>query len=171
MADDPRPYRSAAGAAVFGPDGRVFLGRRLRGQVGTWQMPQGGIDAGETPLEAARRELAEETGIIAVSLLAEHPDWLTYELPPDLDPPPRWADRYRGQRQRWFAFRYDGRDADIDLATEHPEFDAWRWATLDEAVAAVVAFKRPVYEALAMAFAPIAARLAAGHDASPSDRA
>jgi len=152
------PLRPAVGIALFGPDGRVFIGRRLRGQVGTWQMPQGGIDEGEAPLGAALRELVEETGIDAVRVLAELPEWLTYELPPDTDPLPRWASRYRGQRQRWFAMRFLGTDASIDLATEHPEFDAWRWIPLAETPALVVPFKRSVYQRVAEAFAPFGLR-------------
>jgi putative (di)nucleoside polyphosphate hydrolase len=150
------PLRPAVGIALFGPDGGVFMGRRVRGQIGTWQMPQGGIDEGEEPLEAAMRELAEETGIVEVRLLAELPEWLTYDLPPDTDPMPRWASRYRGQSQRWFAMRFLGEETSIDLATGRPEFDAWRWVPLAETPDLVVPFKRPVYERVVEAFAPFA---------------
>lgn len=153
---DVLPLRPAVGIALFSTDGRVFVGRRLRGRVGTWQMPQGGIDDGETPLDAALRELAEETGIVDIVVMGELPEWLTYELPPGLESPPRWSARYRGQRQRWFAMRYRGTDADIDLDVAHPEFDAWRWVTLVEAVDLVVPFKRALYERVAEAFAPYA---------------
>jgi putative (di)nucleoside polyphosphate hydrolase len=149
------------GIALFGPDGRVFVGRRVRGQPGTWQMPQGGIDEGESPIEAALRELHEETGVDAVSVLVELPEWLDYDLPADLDPMPKWTARFAGQRQRWFAMRHDGTDADIDLGTAHPEFDAWRWVPLEDTISLVVPFKRPVYERVVEAFAPIARRLAA----------
>jgi putative (di)nucleoside polyphosphate hydrolase len=161
----PLPLRPAAGIALFRDDGRVFVGRRVRGQVGTWQMPQGGIDDGEAPLAAALRELAEETGIASVRVLAELPEWLTYELPPDLERLPRWASRYRGQQQRWFAMQYLGDDLAIDLATEHPEFDDWRWVRLEETPALVVPFKRGVYERVVAAFSGLAAELAREHAA------
>jgi putative (di)nucleoside polyphosphate hydrolase len=168
MTDDRSslPLRPAVGIAVFSHDGRVFVGRRLRGQVGTWQMPQGGIDDGETPLGAALRELEEETGIVDILVLGEIPEWLTYELPTDAPYTPRWASRYRGQAQRWFAVRYLGEDAAIDLRTEHPEFDAWRWVTLAEACELVVAFKRPVYDRVAEAFEVYAQRV---DDQGPTD--
>lgn len=154
------PLRDSVGILVFSADGRVFVGRRLRGAIGTWQPPQGGIDPGETPLQAARRELHEETGIRSVSFLAEDDAWLTYELPDDLEHPPRWAERFRGQRLRWFAFRFDGVDAEVDLATDHPEFSAWRWVPLAELPRLGVTFKRPVYARVAETFAPLAASLA-----------
>jgi putative (di)nucleoside polyphosphate hydrolase len=154
--DGELPLRPAVGVALFSADGRVFVGRRLRGASGTWQMPQGGIDEGEEPIDAARRELAEETGIVDVSVLAELPEWLTYELPDGLPDPPRWRSRYRGQRQRWFAFRYRGTDDAIDLAVEEPEFDAWRWVPLAEVVDLIVPFKREVYARVVEAFAPFA---------------
>jgi putative (di)nucleoside polyphosphate hydrolase len=158
--------RPAVGVALFGPAGRVFIGRRLRGQAGTWQMPQGGIDEGETPIDAALRELREETGVRAVTFLAELPEWLAYDLPADLDPMPKWAARFAGQRQRWFAMQHDGVDADIDLASDHPEFDAWRWVALGDTPALVVPFKRAVYERVVEAFLPIARRLASEADES-----
>jgi putative (di)nucleoside polyphosphate hydrolase len=153
---DGLPLRPSVGVALFSADGRVFVGRRLRGRAGTWQMPQGGIDEGEAPIEAALRELREETGIVDVTVLAELPEWLTYELPEGISDPPRWRGRYRGQRQRWFALRYRGTDEAIDLAVEDPEFDAWRWVPLAEVVDLIVPFKRDVYAKVAEAFAPLA---------------
>ena len=147
------PLRPAAGVALFDPAGRVFVGRRIRGRSDTWQMPQGGIDPGETPLEAARRELAEETGVTEVAVLGEAAGWFEYELPADTVDRPKWAARYRGQRQKWFAMRYLGLDEDIDLATDHPEFSDWRWVPLEDTVELVVPFKRAVYRQVIEAFA------------------
>jgi len=159
-APDERPFRPSVGILVFADDGRILVGRRLRGAVGTWQPPQGGIDPGETPLRAALRELQEETGIVSVEPIAESAGWYTYELPSDLPDPPRWAARYRGQQQRWVALRFTGSDSEIDLATDHPEFSAWRWASLAELPTMGVAFKRSVYEQVAAEFAGLAAMIA-----------
>lgn len=170
-AADPRSYRPSVGCCVFNAGGLVWVGRRVRSGAG-WQMPQGGIDDGETPLTAGLRELAEETGIRSVVLLGETSDWLTYDLPPDLPHPPRWAAEYRGQRQKWLALRFVGSEDEIDLdANNHPEFDAWRWVPLAEVPQLVVPFKRPVYERVAAEFTrfarPTAVR-SAEHE-SPGD--
>ena len=151
------PYRPGVGVVLFRADGLVFVGRRrkhVREEV--WQFPQGGIDDGEEPLAAALRELREETGIrpSKVEVLAARPGTVEYDLSPDL-PPPRWADRYRGQRQQWFALRFLGTDADIDLESHHPEFDAYRWVTLEDGVAGAVGFKREAYELVGTAFAEV----------------
>ena len=152
--------RPGVGVVVLRDDGRVFVGRRIR-RVATevWQFPQGGVDKGEAPFDAALRELQEETGIepAKVELVAELPEPVEYELPPDLDKPPRWAKRYRGQRQRWFALRFLGEDGDIRLDLDpHPEFDAWRWAELADLPALAVGFKRAIYQVLARSFARFA---------------
>jgi putative (di)nucleoside polyphosphate hydrolase len=150
-------YRPCVGIALFNRDGKVFLGRRC-GQSGehAWQMPQGGIDEGETPLDAASRELREETGVSAVTLLAEAPEWLAYDLPKALLRP-SWRGRYRGQTQKWFAFRHEGSDADINVLNpgggHKAEFEAWRWAELADAPDLIVPFKREVYVKVAILFA------------------
>ena len=155
------PYRDNVGAVLFNADGRVFIGRRANlpagaPNLGTWQFPQGGIDAGENPRTAVMRELTEEIGTARAEVMAEHEDWLTYDLPPELLGKV-WSGKYRGQRQRWFALRFTGVDADIRLdAHDEVEFDAWRWAALAEVPALVVAFKRPVYAVLARVFAGFA---------------
>jgi len=155
------PYRPNVGAALFNRRGRLFVARRadlpnLGGAPGGWQMPQGGIDAGEDPRVAVLRELAEEIGTDRADIVGEHPDWLTYDLPPELVGK-ALGGRYRGQRQRWFALRFRGSDADIRLDRDaHPEFDTWRWADLAELPALAVWFKRPIYEVLAVSFARFA---------------
>jgi putative (di)nucleoside polyphosphate hydrolase len=167
MKTDDLPYRRNVGAVVFNRVGRVFLGRRRKRRGGMelvagheWQMPQGGIDEGETPIEAARRELFEETNIASVVLLAEAPGWLTYDLPPEALAG-RWKGRYRGQTQKWFAFRFEGEDSQIDIERPgdgafEPEFDAWRWEAIEGLPGLIVPFKRPVYEAVVVAFKGLA---------------
>ena len=155
------PYRPNVGAVLFNRRGQVFVARRAdmpnaEGAAGGWQLPQGGIDAAEDPRLALMRELKEEIGTDQATIIGEHPDWLTYELPPELLGR-TLGGRYRGQRQRWFALRFTGVDSDIRLDLDpHPEFDAWRWAELSELPALAVPFKRAIYEALAVTFAPFA---------------
>lgn len=155
------PYRPNVGAVLFGPDGRVLVCRRAdlpnaEGAPGGWQLPQGGMDEGEDPRVAVMRELAEEIGTDRAVIIGEHPGWLTYDLPPELLGV-ALGGRYRGQRQKWFALRFLGSDADIRLdADPHPEFDAWRWAELAELPALAVAFKRAIYTELARSFARFA---------------
>jgi putative (di)nucleoside polyphosphate hydrolase len=164
MSDD-LPYRPCVGVALVNRAGDVFIGHRKRKRGGerlderSWQMPQGGIDEGEAPLDAARRELWEETNIRSVELIAELPEWQSYDLPEEARG--RWAGRYRGQTQKWFLFRFLGLDSEIDV--RHPaggahgaEFDDWRWERFDRLPDVVVLFKRQVYEAVVAAFAPLA---------------
>ena len=156
------PYRDNVGAVLFNRDGCVFVARRAdlpnaEGAAGGWQLPQGGMDPGEDPRVAVLRELAEEIGTDKAEILAEHDAWLTYDLPPELIGK-ALGGRYRGQRQRWFALRFLGEDSDIRLdADPHPEFDAWRWARLEELPGLAVHFKRAIYEELVRAFARFAA--------------
>ena len=155
------PYRPNVGAALFNRDGLVFVARRANlpnaeGAPGGWQLPQGGIDPGEDPRTAVLRELAEEIGTHHARVIGEHPEWLCYDLPPHLVGV-AFGGRYRGQRQRWFALRFEGTDDEIRLDLDpHPEFDAWRWAELAELPGLAVGFKRPIYELLAVSFAPFA---------------
>ncbi len=146
LAAPPRPYRAGVGIVLLNDRGLVFVGRRVD-TPGAWQMPQGGIDRGETPREAAIRELAEETGTDKAELIAESRGWLSYDLPPAIAARV-WRGRYRGQRQKWFVFRFTGSDADIDIASAHPEFDAWKWAPPGEIADQIVPFKRALYRAL-----------------------
>jgi putative (di)nucleoside polyphosphate hydrolase len=151
-------YRPNVGVVLFHRDGRVWLGQRANtpGPY-NWQFPQGGVDPGEDLEAAARRELAEETGASTVSYLGRTDGWITYDYPPEFAG--RKASRgYRGQRQVWFAFRFDGEEAEFDLeAHAEPEFAAWRWGYLGETPELIVPFKRPVYEAVVRAFSPFAA--------------
>jgi putative (di)nucleoside polyphosphate hydrolase len=155
------PYRDNVGAVLFSRAGLVLVARRAdlpnaEGAAGGWQLPQGGLDPGEDPRLALFRELEEEIGTARAEILAEHPDWLRYDLPPGLIGR-ALGGRYRGQRQRWFALRFTGEDADIRLDLDpHPEFDAWRWAELAELPGLAVDFKRPIYEVLARDFARFA---------------
>lgn len=142
---DKKPYRRGVGIMLLDGKGRIFVGRRID-TPGAWQMPQGGIDKGETPQEAAVRELYEEVGTKKAAILAETQDWLTYELPGDLHLQ-AWGGRYRGQQQKWFAMRFLGEDRDIRLDLHQPEFDAWKWCTREELLRDIVEFKRPLYEA------------------------
>jgi putative (di)nucleoside polyphosphate hydrolase len=127
----------------------VFVGRRIDMPPGfsAWQMPQGGIDPGETPVQAALRELYEETGTDKAEIIGETRDWLCYDLPAPLAVT-AWKGRYRGQRQKWFLMRFLGTDIDIDLQRHHAEFDAWKWIEPEELPGLIVAFKRPIYVAV-----------------------
>lgn len=140
------PYRRGVGVMLANSQGHVFVGQRIDNDTPAWQMPQGGVDKGETPREAALRELWEETGVSGhlVTVEAKTRDWLLYELPHDIVPH-IWKGRYKGQKQKWFLLRFQGTDADIDIATDHPEFSKWRWLPPDQLVAQIVPFKRDVY--------------------------
>ena len=149
-------YRPCVGIALFNRDGMVFVGRRRSRRTPDasmaghqWQMPQGGIDLGELPQAAALRELQEETNVSSVSFLAEAPHWLNYDLPTTLSTR-TWKGRYKGQTQKWFAFRFEGNDSEIDILTpgggQKPEFEEWRWERLERLPELIIPFKRDVYE-------------------------
>jgi putative (di)nucleoside polyphosphate hydrolase len=163
---ETKPYRPNVGIALFNPSGEVLIGRRFRDDGPEivlpgleWQMPQGGVDPGEDPRDTARRELWEETGVRDAAFLGET-DWLTYEFPPYDGPATHRLARFRGQRQKWFALRFAGRDQDIDPLTSRngqpAEFDAWRWERLDRVPELVVPFRRDVYREVARQFAEFA---------------
>ncbi len=147
------PYRPCVGLVVARPDGTVFAGRRIDNPGDAWQMPQGGIDRGETAQDAALRELGEETGIpsSAVSIVAEAPEWIRYDLPQELVPR-IWKGRFRGQEQRWFLMRFEGPDDLIDIHGRHAEFSAWAWMRPERLIERIVPFKRQTYEAVFSAF-------------------
>ncbi len=148
------PYRRCVGIVLANKAGLVFIGRR-NDETQAWQMPQGGIDAGETPEQAAIRELEEETGATKTRVLAESAAWYDYDLPRELVPQ-TWGGRFRGQSQRWFLLEHLGKDKDIHPeSVHHPEFDAWKWAPIDELPGLAVAFKRSVYEAVVKEFGPL----------------
>ncbi|CAA7621140.1 RNA pyrophosphohydrolase [Magnetospirillum sp. LM-5] len=149
-----RPYRLGVGLVLFNAEGLVFTARRIDTKEPAWQFPQGGIDEGEEPLEAALREMKEEIGTDKAEVIAESRDWISYDLPPDLADKV-WKGRFRGQKQKWYALKFLGSDADIDIDTEHPEFSEWRWMKLAEVPALIVPFKRSLYDQVVAEFSGI----------------
>ena len=144
------PYRRGVGVALINRAGKVFVAERID-TPGAWQMPQGGIDKGERPRTAAKRELWEETGTKKAKIVAETRGWLKYDLPADLRNKV-WKGRFRGQEQKWFLMQFTGRDADIDIATEHREFAAWKWARFEDLPKLIVGFKRDIYAQVVATF-------------------
>ncbi|MFZ5835165.1 MAG: RNA pyrophosphohydrolase [Pseudomonadota bacterium] len=163
----PEHYRPCAGIFLLNARGQVFAGRRndvdtdeiIRRLIDKpWQLPQGGIDPGETPEMAAMRELQEEVGTRNATLLAQSRQWHCYDLPHEIAAM-KWSGRYRGQAQKWFALRFNGADSEINIATAHPEFDAWKWVDIDAVCALAVAFKREIYARIVDEFRPHAIAL------------
>lgn len=157
------PYRLSAGIMLINRDNLVWIGSRVSIKLSgsdesanRWQMPQGGITSGEDPAQAALRELEEETGVRSARIIAEARDWLSYDLP--VNALQSLGGKYRGQRMKWFAVRFLGEDDEININADHgggPEFDSWRWASIDELAGLIVPFKRPVYEAVVEQFRPL----------------
>ena len=150
---EQRPYRPCVGIFLLNNDGLVFAGRRIDSRAEAWQMPQGGIDAGESPLQACMREMREEIGTNTAELVSQHNDWLYYDIPLPLADR-LWQGRYKGQKQKWMALRFTGDDSDINIATEEPEFCEWKWLPPHDLVDLAVPFKRDVYQNVLAAFAP-----------------
>ena len=158
-----KPYRRNVGIALFNASGKVLIGRRFRDDGPEiilpgleWQMPQGGIDTGENPRDAVKRELWEETGVANADYLGET-DWLNYEFPAFTGPSSHRLAKFRGQRQKWFALRFLGEDRDIDLHTHEPEFAEWKWVDMAQLAGLIVPFKRDTYAAVIAAFRGLAA--------------
>ncbi len=148
---DERPFRPCVGIFLINSDGKIFVGARNDLPGDHWQMPQGGIDEGETPEVAAFREMEEEIGTAKAEIISAYENWIYYRLPPELSKT-AWSGRFQGQKQKWFALRYLGTDGDINIETEYPEFRAWKWADLEELPEMTVDFKRPAYEEIRAAF-------------------
>jgi len=161
---DPRPYRPCVGILLLNRDGLVWVGRRVDGEEhikggSLWQMPQGGIDDGETPQDAAFRELHEETSVRSVRLIREAEGWFNYDLPRNISST-GWRSRYRGQTQKWFALAFEGDETEIDISApdgHKAEFDQWKWVPMAELPDLIVPFKRKVYEQVVREFADLAA--------------
>lgn len=148
------PYRPCVGVMLVNPRNQVFVGQRIDSPYDAWQMPQGGVDPGEAPQQAALRELGEETGIAPdlVTVEAETEEWIPYDLPHDLVPK-LWKGRFKGQEQKWFLLRFHGQDRDVNIGTAHQEFSDWKWLDPRDLPAAIVPFKRRTYEKVLAAFA------------------
>ena len=154
-----KPYRRGVGVSLIDDRGRVFVAQRIDTKESAWQMPQGGIDKGETPREAALRELLEEIGTDKARIIAVTRTWLRYDLPTDLQSRV-WKGKFRGQEQKWFLMKFLGTDTDINIATAHPEFSAWKWLPFAQLPRVIVGFKRDIYKQVLKEFGDKVATLA-----------
>ena len=146
-----RPYRLGVGIVLLNNAGDVFVASRIDAPGNAWQMPQGGIDPGENPRDTAFREMEEEIGTAKATLLTESQDWIGYDLPQDIADRV-WKGKFRGQKQMWYLFQFDGIDSDINIATEKPEFNDWKWARFEDLPFMIVPFKKPLYEGVVAEF-------------------
>ena len=147
MSNKPLPLRTGVGVVVLNSKNKVFVGKRRDNPIDKWQMPQGGVDQGETLIQAMKRELAEETSIKNIKILRELDYWLEYELPKNLIGI-IWQGKYRGQKQKWFIVRFLGSDNEINLKTKKPEFIEWKWLEINKLPDVIVDFKKDIYEKL-----------------------
>jgi len=158
VAPETLSYRRGVGIVLVNARGKVFVAERLN-MPGAWQMPQGGVDDGETPRRAALRELHEEIGTNKAEIVRATTNWLTYDLPPELVGV-AWKGKYRGQKQKWYLMRFTGKDSDIDIASEHPEFGRWKWVAFPRLPKLIVPFKRDLYLKVVAAFSADVAKMA-----------
>ena len=147
MTEKTLPLRIGVGAIVLNSENKILVGKRKDNPVNKWQMPQGGIDKNESFLAAMKRELNEETSIKNIQIIKELDGWFQYELPKNLIGI-IWKGKFRGQKQKWFVVRFTGKESEINLRTEHPEFIEWKWVEMDELPKIIVDFKKEVYEKL-----------------------
>lgn len=147
------PYRPGVGMMIINKDKKVFVAKRKDTKLQAWQMPQGGIDQGETPSRAAIREMEEEIGNAYGKIITESANWYSYDIPKFLIQK-LWEGNYRGQIQKWFLIEYTGTDEDINIHTKHPEFTEWRWAQVDELPSLIIPFKKKLYDAVIKEFLP-----------------
>jgi len=145
------PFRQGVGMMIINKDNRVFVGKRMDSKANGWQMPQGGIDLGETPSAAAMREMEEEIGCNKGHVIAESSRWYSYRVPPFLVPR-LWGGKYCGQRQKWFLIRFTGEDSDINIKTKHQEFEQWKWVDFDQLLSDIIPFKLKLYKQIVNEF-------------------
>lgn len=145
------PFRPGVGMMIVDKENRVFVGKRVDSKTHGWQMPQGGIDIGETPSSAALREMEEEIGCRLGHIIAESKNWYSYRVP-DFLIPRLWDGKYCGQKQKWFLIRFTGTDEDINIKTKHPEFDNWKWVNFDQLLADIIPFKLKLYKQVVKEF-------------------